>query len=378
MERHAIVIITEEFDIHADRLVQLLTQRGERVVRFHTADYPLKNRLSFTHGPGSSAASQGHSGLELEGTVRVGEREVALQEIKSVWVRRPTAYRFAPQLSGDDLAFARRETHHALWGLWGMLGEQCLWVNHPYRTLQARYKLWQLHEAARLGFATPLTLLTTDPQEALGFYERCQGQMIHKALHPASAVSEEGELLLCFTNRINPDQVDISRIRFSPCLFQEYVEKEVELRVTVVGEQVFACEIHSQQSHNPKTRVDWRHYSLEDTPHRAIELPPPLRQLCLGLVRRLGLEYGAIDLIRQKDGSHVFLEINSEGQFGWIEKLTGLPISEALADLLASGKASGQAGSTAFGVTDTVALPAATSASGGVPQAPMSSTPALV
>lgn len=327
MPAEAILIITEEFDIHADRLVQLLTERGERVVRFHTADYPLKDVLNFTHYPDG----------RLEGSLLIAGRVLELNEIKSIWVRRPTAYRFTPQLVGDDLTFARRETHHTLWGLWGTL-DQCLWVNHPYHSLNARYKLRQLHEAARLGLTTPLSLVTTDPEQARYFYENCHNRMIHKSLHAASTVSPEGDVLLCFTNLINPAEVEMERIALSPCLFQEYIEKEVELRVTVVGEQVFACEIHSQQSHNTKTRIDWRHYSLTDTPHLPVELPAEIKEGCRQLTRRFGLEYGAIDLIRQPDGKYVFLEINSEGQFGWIEKLTGLPISEALADLLASGK----------------------------------------
>jgi glutathione synthase/RimK-type ligase-like ATP-grasp enzyme len=50
--------------------------------------------------------------------------------------------------------------------------------------------------------------------------------------------------------------------------------------------------------------------------------------------RHLGLEYGAIDLIRQPDGTYVFLEINPQGQFLFAEKLSGVPITNTLADLL--------------------------------------------
>ena len=52
------------------------------------------------------------------------------------------------------------------------------------------------------------------------------------------------------------------------------------------------------------------------------------------LVRRLGLAYGAIDLVLTPDGRYVFLEINPNGQYLWIEQLTGLPISEAIAEWL--------------------------------------------
>jgi glutathione synthase/RimK-type ligase-like ATP-grasp enzyme len=57
--------------------------------------------------------------------------------------------------------------------------------------------------------------------------------------------------------------------------------------------------------------------------------------MCLRLVQGLGLEFGAIDLIRTPDGRYVFLEVNGNGQFLWAEELSGVKVSEALADLLA-------------------------------------------
>jgi glutathione synthase/RimK-type ligase-like ATP-grasp enzyme len=112
------------------------------------------------------------------------------------------------------------------------------------------------------------------------------------------------------------------------------VPKRFELRVTVVGEQVFAAEIHSQQTN--RTRVDWRRYDLSHTPHLPHALPEHVQVKCVELVRRLGLCYGAIDLILTPDGRYVFLEINPSGQYMWIEERTGLPISEAVANLLVS------------------------------------------
>jgi glutathione synthase/RimK-type ligase-like ATP-grasp enzyme len=56
----------------------------------------------------------------------------------------------------------------------------------------------------------------------------------------------------------------------------------------------------------------------------------------LTLQRRLGLIYSAFDLVRTPQGEYVFLETNPFGQWLWIEDLTGLPISKAIADFLAA------------------------------------------
>ncbi|NJR75066.1 MAG: hypothetical protein HC773_18390 [Scytonema sp. CRU_2_7] len=117
--------------------------------------------------------------------------------------------------------------------------------------------------------------------------------------------------------------------------FQAYIPKRLELRITVVGQQVFAAEIHSQETNH--TRYDWRRYDHHKTPYFPHELPPEVEQRCVQLVEKLGLCYGAIDMILTPDGRYVFLEINPNGQYLWIELATGLPISDAICDLLISG-----------------------------------------
>jgi glutathione synthase/RimK-type ligase-like ATP-grasp enzyme len=132
------------------------------------------------------------------------------------------------------------------------------------------------------------------------------------------------------------DIQNLETIRLCPMTFQAYIPKRLELRITVVGERVFAAEIHSQISNH--TQFDWRRYDLARTPHASHVLPHHLELKCVELVRRLGLVYGAIDMILTPDGKYVFLEINPNGQYLWIEELTDLPISEAICDHLAEGR----------------------------------------
>ncbi len=121
-----------------------------------------------------------------------------------------------------------------------------------------------------------------------------------------------------------------------PCQFQEYVPKEIEIRVTVFGSKALSVEIHSQVTES--TRHDWRRYGEHgQAPHYPHRLPSDIGIKCIKLVQRLGLEFGAIDLIVRPDGRYTFLEINPNGQWAWLERLTGLPFVETLAELLLSG-----------------------------------------
>ena len=132
----------------------------------------------------------------------------------------------------------------------------------------------------------------------------------------------------------------LDRIVACPVALQEYIEKRLELRITIVGESIFAAEIYSQEYKD--TEIDWRHLSM--TPdavptHKVHSLPDEISSKLLSLMKRLGLVFGCIDMILTPEGEYVFLEVNPAGQWGWIEGLTGMPITDALTDMLIRGSA---------------------------------------
>ncbi len=54
----------------------------------------------------------------------------------------------------------------------------------------------------------------------------------------------------------------------------------------------------------------------------------------LELTADFGLNYAAADFIVTPEGRHAFLEINAGGEWFWLQRAPGLPIAEALADVL--------------------------------------------
>jgi glutathione synthase/RimK-type ligase-like ATP-grasp enzyme len=209
------------------------------------------------------------------------------------------------------------------------------WLPGPLHLLRrADNKHLQLRLAAQLGFRIPSTLMSNGPEELLAFHRRHDGCVIDK--QPSVMLARtQGENVMRYSQMVSTRDIAYARrLRYSPMLFQRYVEKAVEIRVTVVGTRVFAAEIHSQSTAH--TRHDWRRYDLKHTPHVVHALPAAEASRCLALVEKLGLRYGAVDLILTPQGEYVFLEINPNGQWLWIERRTGLPISDAVADLLAA------------------------------------------
>jgi len=261
----------------------------------------------------------------------VQNRSIDFDQIASIWYRRPTPFELDPTLTPSGQQFASAEARMAVGGL--LRSTNCLWVNHPEKVVTADYKPLQLKVAGDCGLEIPASLVTNDPEAVSDFFEQCQRQMIYKTLSGGMIVSESGDGVSIYTSRVKLDDLrqESQRVRYTACLFQELVPKKVELRITIVGNQVFPAEISFRDAQRPP--VDWR-TAYQDLQYGIYRMPEDVRHKCLALVKKLGLSFAAIDMIVTPDDRHVFLELNSCGQWGWIQITTGLPICETLVDLL--------------------------------------------
>ena len=192
--------------------------------------------------------------------------------------------------------------------------------------------------AADVGFEVPKTFLTNKSTSALEFSEMIGGDIAIKSLGAISVLSgaekdqDHAQQYGIFTRRISADELYAARdkIAHMPTLFQEFVPKEYEMRVTCVGEQVFACKIETRAS--DLTADDYR-FDTENLIHTATECPELVRPI-QAYMKRFGLNFGCFDFIVKPTGQAVFLECNCNGQWYWMEKRTGQPISLAIASHL--------------------------------------------
>src|SRR5690606_10985169 len=118
---------------------------------------------------------------------------------------------------------------------------------------------------------------------------------------------------------------NVDRIALCPTLLQEYVEKSYELRVTIFGDTAFACRLDSQVAKG--ARVDWRMVTPDHIPHTIVTLVNRVESALREMLRRLDLRFGAFDLIVSPEGETVFLELNPNGHWYWIELATGAPMA---------------------------------------------------
>ncbi|MGG6297880.1 MvdC/MvdD family ATP grasp protein [Leptolyngbya sp. AN02str] len=313
-----ILIISSLIDVHAQAVIKELSELGVKdKYLLDLSRFPMQLDLSI-HLNNEDPC---HFAL-----TPLYEAACNVEDVAAVWWRRPQPFQLPLSMVDPiycDFAFAEANT--AFQGMW-----QCssaLWVNNIVRDAAASHKPWQLVEAKKVGLSIPDTLMTNSPEEARQFWEKYpDNTVIFKAFVAVDGIWRE-------TRRVRQEEKEFEKnIRFAPVIFQKYIEAVADLRITIVGTQIFAAEADiKNRAYEEDVRLN------SSIAYKSCTLPSDIEQKLLSLMNNLGLEYGAIDMRVTPEGEYVFLEINPAGQFLYIENSAGLPISRALAEHLASG-----------------------------------------
>jgi glutathione synthase/RimK-type ligase-like ATP-grasp enzyme len=216
----------------------------------------------------------------------------------------------------------------------------CAWVNHPSRVADAEYKPLQYTIAAACGLAVPRTVLTNVPEDAEQHSVHLGSSAVYKTLASATVVDGQ-QVKLIYTTPVTAVGMADSRVRLTAHQFQQRVPKVRDVRATVVGKRVYAANILVDREAAGVAAgeaagglLDWRtdYDALRYEPAR---LPDEVESALLRMTDRLALSFAAADFLVTADGQHVFIDLNPNGQWGWIQEATGLPIAAAIAaDLL--------------------------------------------
>jgi glutathione synthase/RimK-type ligase-like ATP-grasp enzyme len=258
----------------------------------------------------------------IGGAIHYGARQVALEEVRSVFVRqfgvsdRPGNR----DQNGNQGASAQGEVHGSLAAFADTM--PVLVVNRPAASSSNRSKPLQQQIIARHGFAVPRTLVTTVPEEARRFYDECRGRVVYKSVSSVRSIVQ----------RLSPDDLErLEQVRWCPTQFQEYIPG-IEVRVHVIGRRIFATEIITDA-------VDYRYAGRDGAARemRAVELPAEVAERCRRLAEALGLVTAGVDLRRSPAGDYYCWEVNPSPGFTFYQANTGQRIGEALVDLLARG-----------------------------------------
>ena len=318
------LIVTEPDDVHAMYVSLVLKSFDHQVINLFSADFPTRQKNSVYIDNECYKCQT----FEDDECILHGGYDV-------VWWRRPRKPIFAKeQVHPDDYAFHKRESLMFHENFSHQLAPGAWWVNRKEAALRANYKLLQLKIASEVGMTIPVTLCSNDHQEIVEFFTKYQHQgVIYKPL--SYQVWRESESFKVFyTSKIRDLAcLESCNSQFYPGIYQPQIPKKYELRVTCFGDYIVAAKLNSQQCEEGS--IDWRVIQPHLLDVEPYVLPERLKQQIRFFMRELGLVFGALDFIVTPDDQFVFLEVNEQGQFLFLEeRCEDLPMLDTFVSFL--------------------------------------------
>ena len=303
------LIPTEPDDAHAALVKLALEEQGHQVTLLFTADQPTRLKHSvYVDAHGYQWKSEDQYNCIVENQYDV------------VWWRRARKP-YVPKASihHDDYVFSVRENRLFFDAFTDNLAPSAWWVNSKEAAYRANNKLLQLKHARECGLTIPLTLCSNDPQEIYFFLLAHEAAgVVYKPLC-AHFWFEPQQIKIAYTSRLAFVNLPSARVlQTVPGLFQREVRKQYELRVTCFGDYCVAAKLNSQD--HPDGQVDWRAIRGRQLHVEPYHLPDELQEQLRDMMQRLGIVFGCFDFIVTPEKEDVFLEVNEQGQFLWLEE----------------------------------------------------------
>ena len=234
-------------------------------------------------------------------------------DLNSIYYRKPTLPDYRNTMSSEYLPFINSEIFGFIEGIIESFRGTC--ITKPSILRVANNKIVQCLKAKEIGLNLPEAWITNSVQ-AISFEQA----LIVKPISNGEIVNGM-EKIFVQTNMVDSKH-GTENLKYCPAYFQKFIDKDFDLRVTVVGQNIFPVKINSTD------KVDWRHPGAKLS-YEKFEISHSVREMCLKLLRDFGLRFGCIDFVSQR-GELYFLEVNANGQWLWLEEELGIDISGSI------------------------------------------------
>ncbi len=307
-------VVTRHDDFHAQVVRQLLEKHGVK------CSLLFADSISWVGGISWSSASPPHVESERGSLSDSEGNRVIVGDLDVVWWRRMTGEPRIP-VSVPDGSVHKVVVNDCQAALLGLLLTEFrgTWVSPPEATRQGSNKQLQLRVAQRAGLRVPRTLVSQDPDTVRRFCAATESRIIVKPVAGAQDTPLE-------TGFVRPEILTDHSIRICPAIYQEYVPGTRHLRISCFGDDLFTALLESEA-------LDWR-YPLDARVTR-FELDDHTADGVRRVLNELGLRMGMVDMKLDDTGTPVWLEVNPQGQFMFLEGMCdSLPLSRSFRDFL--------------------------------------------
>lgn len=315
-----VLVFTAKTDLHCDFVILELRKLGADAIRINTEDIP-KN-LSYH-------ISQSNSTSHLEFLLHDSKIKFNSNDFYSVWYRKPDEA-YLKDIDPIALDYIQQEQMNLLRSVYGLYSKK-KWVNPYWANKKAAQKLLNHKVATDIGFNIPDTLVTNKYDDIVEFCDSYEWNVIIKPFNYSGFSMKDGTSWNCYAKKIDSELLERYKdnTMLAPTFLQKYIEKKVELRVTVIGNECYTASIESQS--NDLAKVDFRATDVYDLKHTEYSLPSSIKTKLITFNNYFNLSFSTFDIIVNHDDEYVFLECNPNGQWYWIEDIAGIPLSKYMA-----------------------------------------------
>ncbi len=324
-----ILIVTNKEDIHPTPVIEHFENMGVPFFRLNTesllSDYDFEWISDSVNGDDFRIRNI-HTGLEVYG-----------HDIHSVWERRPLIPSELRIPNIDEVnAHNLKEAHGFLSFLLYYLGDRFCLGHHLYDRSSAS-KMLQLKVARNLGMKIPDTCFSNNKGAIQAFVQKYDRVCLKSIDNDNVWFEDNLKEHVFYTIAVRSEEIlALGEEAFAQTVsyLQNYIEKDFELRVTVIEDNIFACKIDSQKMNVESGLIDWRQGLDYGMIHSEYEVPQSVATFCISFLNKLHLNFGCFDFIVTPEEEYVFLECNPNGQWLWIEQETGMQVSKCIAETL--------------------------------------------
>jgi glutathione synthase/RimK-type ligase-like ATP-grasp enzyme len=321
-----IFVLTVEDDFHTKRVKGILEKK------YNIFLIELKRE---TYGKDWTITSLTYRN-DLKTIINFDGKEYVDDQIHSFWLRRNFHLESSDQSPTPEQEYISAQTAIHVNSCIRLLAEKVFFINRPYANWNCNSKIVQAVHAKDCGLSLPNSFQGGSPN-LLNNFISAHSEKEKLCIKPIEAshlkLNQENTLAHYTTLFERRPANELESVKDCPVIIQKFISKDYEIRATLIGNKIFAASIDTKTA-NEAAQIDWRHYDWANTPYYPIELPVDISRKIIKHANILGLVYGAYDLIKTPENEYYFLEVNAQGQWLWVEDLTGLKISEALADCL--------------------------------------------
>lgn len=238
-------------------------------------------------------------------------------DITSSWNRRTSRMFCMPNYAHPaDFDYIRTNSAAVVNGFIALVDEKFA-VNPLAAVRITSNKLLQIKAARLAGLRTPRAIVSNDVDEIYRFLSEV-GSACVKPYYTYGWKTEEG-IRQAVTARLSLENIeDPASLTIAPNIYQEFINKKAEYRITIFAGFHAAVKIRSD-SLKGAANVDWRADPSYLDSIQATSVPDHLVHRCREILDRLGLRFGTFDIAETIEGEFVFFEVNEAGQWLWKE-----------------------------------------------------------